>query len=213
MKYGILLGLSFVLLTGCSSTTPTRTTESAYMVIDVKGDTDIRNELLNAIIKEAQVNMSKLTVNRGVPPSELPEKPQRFELIDPFENSQMGGLMALAQASGASTKIPSCKDPILTMQTTDDARNWGERTTFFICVVQYVEGYQVNMYTTFEQQTGGVSINALSASLARSVVGDTSQVIPITMDNIKTTIANVGSSVTIVDSYIPENWKGLFSDI
>lgn len=210
MKYGTLIALTAILLGGCASTTPTRTTEQAYMVIDVKGDTAIRDRVLDTVIKTAQENMSSLTVNRGIPPSTLPEKATRFELVEPFANTQLNGFAALAAASGANTKMPSCKDPILTMKSSKSSRDWGERTTFFICVVQYQAGYHVDIYTTFEQQSGGLSVNALSASLARSVVGDTSQIIPRTMKRIESALATVSSETTVVDSYIPQKWKGFF---
>jgi hypothetical protein len=91
-------------------------------------------------------------------------------------------------------------------------REFGEKTSFFICVVQYKKGYHVDIYTTFEQQSGGLSVNALSASLARSMVGDTSQIIPRTMKRLETALASVSTNTKVVDSYIPNKWKGFFLD-
>ncbi|MCQ8888076.1 hypothetical protein NQT72_00870 [Pseudoalteromonas carrageenovora] len=217
MRNQLILALSILALAGCAATTPTRTTEQAYMVIDVKADATIRDELLDTIIETAQSNMSSLSVNRGIPPSSIPETASRFELVSPFQNTQLGGLVsgfsALSQASGGATmKIPQCKDPLLTMKSDKSASGWSERTTFFICVVQYQKGYQVDVYTTFEQQTGGVSVNALSQSLVRSIAGDTSQSIPTTMVRIRDSIANLDAQVKVKDSYIPSKWKGLFAD-
>ena len=217
MRNQIFLALSILALAGCAATTPTRTTEQAYMVIDVKADATIRDELLDTIIETAQSSMSSLSVNRGIPPSSIPENASRFELVSPFENTQLGGLVngfsALSQASGGATmKIPQCKDPLLTMKSDKSASGWSERTTFFICVGQYQKGFQVDVYTTFEQQSGGVSVNALSQSLVRSIAGDTSQSIPTTMVKIKDSIANLKAQVKVIDSYIPSKWKGLFAD-
>lgn len=217
MKNIIILALTLLILTGCASTTPTRTTEQAYMIIDVKGDSSIRDKLLDTVIETAQNSMSSLAVNRGLPPSTLPETASRFELVSPFANSQIGGLVsgfsAISQASGGSSmKIPQCKDPLLTMKSDKSASGWSERTTFFICVVQYQTGYQVDVYTTFEQQSGGISVNALSQSLVRSIAGDTSQNIPTTMVKIKDSVSLVSSETKIIDSYIPSKWKGLFAD-
>lgn len=217
MKYGIFATLGLIFLTGCASTTPTRTTEQAYMIIDVKGDSSIRNKVLDTVISTAQESMDRLAVNRGIPPSNLPETASRFELVSPFANSPLGGMVngfsAISQASGGSSmKIPSCKDPILTMKSNNSDAGFSENTTFFICVVQYKQGYHVDVYTTFEQQSGGLSVNALSASLARSIVGDTSQIIPRTMKRLETALAAVSPETKVVDSYIPEKWKGLFLD-
>ncbi len=217
MKHKIIIALGMLVLGGCASTTPTKTTEQAYMVIDVQGDSSIRERVLDTVIQTAQENMDNLTVSRGLPPSSLPETASRFELISPFANTQLGGMVsgfsALSQASGgASMKIPSCKDPILTMKSDSSVSGWSEKTSFFICVVQYKKGYHVDVYTTFEKQSGGLSVNALSRSLASSLVGDTSQKIPQTMKRLKDALALLKTETKVVDSYIPTKWKGLFAD-
>ncbi|MEI8619124.1 hypothetical protein P4S63_24995 [Pseudoalteromonas sp. B193] len=135
MRNQIFLALSILALAGCAATTPTRTTEQAYMVIDAKADATIRDELLDTIIETAQSSMTSLSVNRGIPPSSILENASRFELVSPFENTQLGGLVngfsALSQASGGATmKIPQCKDPLLTMKSDKSASGWSERTTF-----------------------------------------------------------------------------------
>ncbi|QYJ98131.1 lipoprotein [Shewanella alkalitolerans] len=207
MKRSILLAVGLAILSGCASTAQKNTTEQAYMIIDVKGDSSIRERVLNTVVSSVEKSMDTLTVSRGIPPAELPEKATRFKLTSPFGDSAFG---ALVQSQGGMIKVPSCQDPLLTMKSDDSTEGFSEKTSFFICVVQYQQGYHVDIYSTFQQSSGGLSVNALSASLARSIVGDTSQIIPRTMKRVELALSNENLETKVVDSYIPSNWKGAF---
>jgi len=209
MKNCILIAFGLAMLSGCASTAKTNSTEQAYMIIDVKGDSSIRENVLETVISTVQENMDTLTVSRGIPPADVPKKPSRFKLTSPFGESAIG---ALVQAQGGMLKVPSCQDPLLTMKSDDSTDGFSEKTSFFICVVQYQQGYHVDIYTTFQQSSGGLSMDALSASLARSLVGDTSQIIPRTMKRIEIALSEENLETKIVDSYIPKKWKGAFLD-
>lgn len=209
MKKSILIAAILVLISGCASTAKKDSTEQAYLIIDVRGDASIRDLVLDTVISSVEKSMDSLTVSRGIPPQDLPEKATRFKLIAPFENTSFGALM---QSQGAMLKVPSCQDPILTMKSDDNNRDWGETTSFFVCVVQYQQGYHIDVYTTFVQKSGGLSIDAMSQSLARSIVGDTSQIIPRTMKGIEVALSKKNLETKIVDSYIPKKWKGAFLD-
>lgn len=212
MKKLVTLASIALFLTGCGSTmTPTKTIEQSYMIIDVKGNSSIRDSLLDSLIETTQDNMDSLAVNRSIPSANLPEKASRFELVNPIEGA-MGGMGALLAASGANLKVPKCNEPLLTVRSTSSTGDWGDSTTFFFCVVQYQQGYQIDVYTTFEQTTGGLSVQALSKSIASSLVGDPSQIIPRTMKRLYETAKSVDGSAEIVDSYIPQRWKGAFLD-
>ncbi|MGS0825227.1 hypothetical protein ACVBIO_05395 [Shewanella sp. 0m-8] len=208
MKSCALFALGLLTLAGCSSTQK-NSTEQAYMIIDIKGDSSIRENVLDTVVETVQQSMDTLTVSRGIPPFELPEKPTRFKLVNPYGNSGIG---ALVQSHGGMVMIPTCQDPILTMKSDDSTEGFGESTSFFICVVQYQQGYHVDIYTTFNQSSGGISIDAMSASLARSLVGDTSQIIPRTMKRIEIALSEENYETRVVDSYIPKKWKGAFID-
>lgn len=182
MKRSILLAVGLAILSGCASTAKKNTTEQAYMIIDVKGDSSIRERVLETVVSSVEESMDTLTVSRGIPPAELPEKATRFKLTSPFGNSS---LSSFVQSQGGMMQVPSCQDPLLVMKSDDTTQGFNEKTSFFVCVVQYQQGYHVDVYTTFQQSSGGLSVNALSASLARSIVGDTSQIIPRTMKRIE----------------------------
>ena len=83
MKKLLVAICALTMFSGCSSTmTPTRSTEQAFLIIDVKGDSSIRNTLLSSLIKTTQENMKRVSVNKGIPSSILPETATRFELTE-----------------------------------------------------------------------------------------------------------------------------------
>ncbi|QJR82151.1 hypothetical protein CA267_016030 [Alteromonas pelagimontana] len=205
----IFTTLFALLATGCASTTPTKSTEQAYLIINIPGDSSIRQQVVDTVITTVKENMNSLTYNQGIPPALLPATAPRFTLVNPFGQS---GFAAMAQAQGMNLKVPQCQDPLLTIKSDSSTSGWSESTTFFTCVVQYADGYHVDIYATFEQESGGLSVNALSQSLARSVVGDTSQLIPRTMKRIQIALQNASPETSVVDSYIPSRWKGVFVD-
>lgn len=194
---------------GCASMTPTQTTESAYLVLDVKASVSDRNALLNDVTSAIKTHMSHARVNRGIPPANIPEQASRFRLENPLAGS---GLAAIAAASGASLQTPVCDNPLMTVTAADTGgAQYGEQTSFFACVVQYRSGYQVNIYASFTEVTGGLSPQLLGATLAKQVVGGRSQFIPRAMNEVRTAVGRYGE-VVIVDSYIPESFRGSFHD-
>lgn len=200
---------SLAVLGGCVSMTPTQKTERAFAIFDVQSSSLDRNRLLNDVTNAVQANVSRANVNRDIPPAELPDKPSRMRMVDPLANSQLGALVA---AQGGSTKMPVCDQPLMTINAKDTSGSaYGDVTDFFLCVVGYKAGVQVNIHVTHVERTGGFSVNTLGASLTKSIVGGWSQYIPRTINAVKKSLETHGP-VTIVESYVPESFKGAFSD-
>lgn len=199
---------SAVALSGCASMKPTYHTESTFVIYDVQPITLDRNQLLNTVLSAVQKSATKLRVNRDIPPRELPAIPGRFELQDPFANSKLGTLMA---TQAQSVRVPVCKNALMTVSTDDTSMaRYGEQTTFFLCVLPYKDGYQLDIHATFTRVSGGFSPQGIGTAVGRSLVGDSSQFIPRTMASVRTAAESVGGKVTVVDSYIPEDFKGAF---
>lgn len=187
-------------LAGCAGITPTREISSGYAIFDVKAGPDIGPARIAEAVKVAlQKNMSQVQITSGIPPSPLPEKAPRFQLVSPFKGSQLG---ALAAASGQSLQLPSCEGAILTANSRDTSMSrYGEGTSFFACVMPYQGGYALNVYTTFTKASGAFSAATLGATLARKVVGDSSQFIPRTIAQMVESVRAAGASVTLVEAY------------
>jgi hypothetical protein len=195
------------LFAGCSAMTPTQKTEASFVIYDVQPASISRAQFLDAITQAVQKNQQQVRVSRDIQTGDLPEKPGRFTLKDPFANSNLGALMA---ANGQSTKMPACESSILTLASGSSGASGN--TTFFLCVIPYKAGYSINIYSTFSSTSGGISVSALGSALAKSVVGDASQYITRAMNEVRTASESVGGKVAIIDSYIPDSFKGTFAD-
>jgi hypothetical protein len=195
------------LVAGCSSMTPTQTKQSSFVIYDVQPGSINRDSLLDAITQAVQKNQSKVRVTRDIQTGELPDHPVRFALKDMLANSALG---AWASANGQSMKMPVCDNPVLTLASGNSSA--GQSTTFFLCVIPYKAGYSVNIYSTFTITSGGISVDALGSALERSIAGDSSQYIPRAMNDVRLAAENEGGKVSIIDSYIPKSFKGIFVD-
>jgi hypothetical protein len=187
-------------LTGCASTTPTREISSGYAVFDIKAGPEIGPARIAEAVKVAlQKNMTQVQILNGIPPSPLPEKAPRFQMVSPFKGTNLG---ALAAASGQSLQVPTCEGAIMTANARDGSMaRYGEGTTFFACVMPYQGGLALNVYTTFSKASGAFSAATLGATLARTVVGDTSQFIPRTIAQMVDEVKATGATVTLTEAY------------
>lgn len=191
--------VAVVLATGCASTTPTREISSGYAIFDIQAGPDIGAARIAEAVKTAlQRNTSGVQIVNGIPPSPLPNKPPRFTLVSPLT----GNLAALAAASGQPMQVPKCDGAVMVANARDTSMaRYGEGTTFFACVMPYQGGHALNVYTTFAKASGAFNAATLGATLARTVVGDSSQFIPRTIQAIVTAVEATGASVTLVEAY------------
>ncbi len=187
------------LISACASLTPTREISSGYAVFDIQDGPEIGAARIADAVKVAlQKHMSEVRIVNGIPPSPLPDRAPRFQLVSPFK----GGLAALAAASGQSMQVPSCEGAILTANASDRSMaRYGEGTTFFACLMPYQGGYALNVYTTFAKTSGGFSAQVLGATLARAVVGDSSQFIPRTIAQVVDGVKATGATVMLVEAF------------
>jgi hypothetical protein len=173
---------------------------AGYAVYDVKAGPEVGGARIAEAIKVAlQKNTSRVQIVNGIPPSPLPEKTPRFALVSPFKGSNLG---ALAAASGQSIQVASCDGAILTANARDSSMSaYGEGTSFFVCLMPYQGGYSLNVYTTFSKASGSFNAATLGATLARPLVGDTSQFIPRTLGQIVAGVQQTGATVTLLEAY------------
>ena len=200
-----------IVMTGCvGQMTKTTQAESSYIVYDVpKADVN-RQQLLDAISSAVKKNTSEVHINRDIPSATLSEKPLRFTFSYPLKGSGMGAI--LQTTSGQEFKMATCDDSILTMRSnTKNTSENASNTNFFLCVQPYKQGHTISIYSTFIKESGGISAKALASAIVRSTLGDSSQFIPRTMNDVKSAAENIaGVEVKIIDSYIPESFQGAF---
>ena len=192
--------LAAALLTGCASITPTREISSGYAIFDIQAGPDLTHgKIAEAVKVGLQKSMGWVQITNAIPPSPLPEKAPRFRMVSPFKGTSLG---ALAAASGQRLEVPACDGAIMTANADDTSmRRYGESTTFFACLMPYQGGWSLNVYTTFEKASGSFSAATLGATLARHVVGDTSQFIPRTIAGMIEQVKAAGAMATLVEAY------------
>lgn len=187
------------LLGGCAATTPTRETTVAYAIYDIQAGPEVGSgRLADAIRVALQKNTSRVQIANGIPPSPLPEKAGRFQLVSPLK----GNLAALAAAQGQSLQVPTCEGATLTANARDSSMSgYGESTSFFACLMPYQGGYSLNIYTTFSKASGMFSAATMGATLMRPFVGDSGQFIPRTIGQMVEGLQQTGATVKLVEAY------------
>lgn len=108
MKYRITACcVAASLLGGCASMTPTKETSVGYAIYDIKASGEVGNARLAEAIRTAlQRNTSRVQVNHGIPPSPLPEKAPRFQLVSPFKGSLCRFRLARVRRSRPALATP-----------------------------------------------------------------------------------------------------------
>lgn len=198
--------LSSAMISSCASVnplttlTPTKEIIKSYQIYDIKVADKISPSQLSDAIKVAlQKDVTGITVTNDIPPHPLPEQAGRFQLSSPLEGSSLG---ALAAASGQSLEIASCKGSVMMASASNDAMaSHGENTNFTVCLWPYKGGYHLDFYSAFTKTSGGFSAEALGDSLARSIVGDSSQGIPKTIDDVLNSVKGTGATISLVEKY------------
>lgn len=201
MKYKAVVSFfAALILAGCASTTPTVERESAYAIYRVTPAEGVTPAQMSQAIQAAlQRNTSEVKISRNIPPSPLPEVPPRFQLSNPFAGS---GFAALAARGGANLQVATCEGSLMSAVAHDTSMSdYGEGTQFTTCLWQYQSGYHLDVFTSFTRSSGGSSASMLGATLARKVVGDSSQFIPRTINDIVAQLEATGSTVELVESY------------
>lgn len=188
------------ILAGCASPTPTVETTPGYAIYDIKAAPGVtHSQVAEAVKTSLQKYMSAVQVINAIPPSPLPEKAPRFQLVSPFKGSN---LAALAAASGQSLQVPTCEGAIMTAQAGDSSmRKYGEATSFFACVMPYQGGWSLNVYTTFRKASGAFNAQTFAATLMRPLTGDSSQFIPRTVNGMVEAVKATGATVTLVEAF------------
>jgi hypothetical protein len=187
----IAAGAAALLMTGCvASTKATQQTTRSLVTYKITGAS--YETIADAVTKGLQgTNASSVRVDRSFPPAILPAAPSRLELKSPFSNSNLG---VLAGASGQRMQLPSCPDaPYIATGADNSMSRYGEETGYYVCLWPYQQGINLDIYTSFEIESGGLA--NLGQDLARSVLGDSSQHIQKSINEVVRNIENTGASI------------------
>lgn len=195
----IALCLIPFVLAGCGSLTPTREVVEGYKIYDIQTaySSALTFQLASSLKNTMQTRAKEVKFNNSLPPATLPDKPKRFEVIEPFQSTGLGAFMAM---SGQKIRVPRCEGSVIDAITHDSFAG-AEATTFYVCLIPYTKGYHMDVYYSFTKVSGGFDVDAMSRSLATAIAGDSSQFIPHTIAALEDAVRTAGVEPAIIEQY------------
>ena len=201
MKRSIIFAIVAFALTGCGATNnylgqKTKTVEY-YRIFDLKTSAS-RQVVSKAASDGIGRNAGNAQEATPIPASgEIPEKPGRFKLVNPFEGSK---LAVLAGGGGGSlgVRMATCEGASWTAQAQRNVSG-SNSLNLTACLYQYKEGYHLDLYAVFTKQEGGLA--QISRDMANAMVGTPEEWTEKTfLDIVRSIRAKTGAEVTLVEA-------------
>lgn len=172
-------------------TRDTNSTKQTFAVYDVKPANLDPDQLQNALLSAIRLYNDRATVSSNIQAGATPAVPGKMELA------------TISLPFGQSIQMPKCQGELFSIGSADQSMaGYGESTYSKVCVFRYQEGYRVDYYARFNQQSGMSSIGALGATLARAVgAGDSSKFIGKTMDEMEKEMKGVGATAQLIELF------------
>jgi hypothetical protein len=164
-----------------------------YRIFDIKTDAT-RQAVSKAASAGLGRNVNNASQTTPIPVSaEPPDKPGRFQLVNPLRNSP---LAALAGASGF--RMATCEGAAWTARAQRSIRGQSDLTVT-LCLFQYRGGYHLNMYGIFTKEEGGLM--QVSRNVAAAIVGTPEEWTEKTfLDVVRSIKALPGTEVTLLEA-------------
>ncbi|MHB1013921.1 MAG: lipoprotein [Desulfurivibrionaceae bacterium] len=201
MKRSIIFAVAAFALTGCGATNnylaqKTKTVEY-YRIFDLKTSAS-RQVVSKAASDGIGRNAGNAQEATPIPASgEIPEKPGRFKLVNPFEGSK---LAMLAGAGGGTLgfRMATCEGASWTAQAQRNVSG-SNNLNLTACLFQYKEGYHLDLYAVFTEQEGG--LKQISRDMAYAMVGTPEEWTEKTfLDIVRSIRAKTGAEVTLIEA-------------
>jgi hypothetical protein len=164
------IALQVAITAGCGTTNnamaqKTKTVEY-YRIFDLKTQANKQ-----VVFKAASDGMGRNVNNSQeatpIPASaDLPDKPGRFKITNPFEGSKLAALAGGARTIGL--KMAACEGASWTAKAERKIEG-SNKLNLTACLFPYKEGYHLNMYAVFSKKEGGLF--EVSRQMANAMVG------------------------------------------
>ena len=183
----------------------TTTTKPYFAAFDVRPANTSPQLLESAVADAFRVHFNDISVQQHMPAYPLPHGAPRMSFKR--QNSPIG-----------TVDVPSCEGAVSVIVSLDKSMvKYGEYSILQACVFGYRHGYRVNVYALFGQQSGAVSVGALSGTLGRMFtksvgLGDSSKFIVETIDDIEKRLAAITAQVARVEQYPVQADKAVAAD-
>lgn len=200
MKRLSIIILVALTITGCGTTNnylaEKRQTVEYYRIFDVK-TTANRQTVAKAASNGMGRNVSNAQEASPIPASaDIPDKPGRFKLVNPFEGSKLAALAGGAGALGP--RVTMCDGAVWTAKAQRRVSG-SNNLDLTACLFQYKDGYHLDMYAVFTKQEGGLF--QVSRDMANAMVGTPEQWTEKTfLDIVRTIRTNTGAEITLLEA-------------
>lgn len=186
-------------LAGCGTTNNYLATKSQtveyYRIFDIK--TSAARQL---VAKAASNGMGRNVANAQevtpIPTSgDIPDKPGRFKLTNPFEGTRIAALAG--GAGNLGVRVTTCDGASWTAKA--ERRVQGSNTlNLTACLFQYKDGFHLDLYAVFTKQEGGLM--QISRDMATAMVGSPEEWTEKTfLDIVRSIRAQTGANIALLE--------------
>lgn len=157
-------------LAGCGTTNnylaTKKQTVEYYRIFDIKTSAP-RQTVAKAASNGIGRNVNNAQEVTPIPTSaDMPDKPGRFKITNPFEGTKISALAGGAGSLGI--RVASCEGASWTAKA--ERRIQGSNSlNLTACLFQYKDGYHLDLYAVFTKQEGGLM--QISRDMANAMVG------------------------------------------
>lgn len=170
MKHLFVIAVLAGAISGCGTTNnylaaKTKSVEY-YRIFDIKTNA-ARQSIAKAASDGIGRNVNNAQEATPIPASgEIPEKPARFKLVNPFEGTKMAAFAG--GAGGLGFRMATCEGASWTAKAQRQVAG-SNNLNLTACLFQYKDGYHLDLYAVFTKQEGGLM--QVSRDMANAMVG------------------------------------------
>ncbi len=200
MKRLIIAVAATLGISGCGTTNnylaEKKQTVEYYRIFDIKTSAN-RQAVAKAASNGIGRNVNNAQEATPIPSSgEIPQKPARFKLVNPFEGSK---LTALAGGAGSlGFRMATCEGASWTAKA-ERRVSGSNNLNLTACLFQYKDGYHLDLYAVFTKQEGGLF--QVSRDMANAMVGTPEEWTEKTfLDIVRSIRANTGAEIVLLEA-------------
>jgi hypothetical protein len=187
-------------ISGCGTTNnylaEKKQTVEYYRIFDIKTSAN-RQMVAKAASNGIGRNVNNAQEATPIPSSgELPEKPARFKLVNPFEGSKLAALAGGAGSLGF--RMATCEGASWTAKA-ERRVSGSNNLSLTACLFQYKDGYHLDLYAVFTKQEGGLF--QISRDMANAMVGTPEEWTEKTfLDIVRSIRINTGAEIALLEA-------------
>lgn len=145
-------------------------TNEIYHIFDIKTSAR-RAEVIKALQDGLNPNISNSDSTTPIVMGPPPEAPGRFQIVNPFENSNFPYAAMIPSAQLAQMRTVKC-DGAVWISSAMRKVSGSQKLMLTFCLFPYREGYALDIYAIDIKEKGGSLSNRLGRVLGQAIVGN-----------------------------------------